>query len=55
MTVLVVGDRAVIEDSLRSLAFVKNIRLLDVQGNPILESVALKPAPASTSAMATSP
>ena len=55
MTVLVVGDRAVIEDSLRSLPFVKNVRLLDVQGNPILESVALKPAPASTSAMATSP
>jgi zinc protease len=55
MTVLVVGDRAVIEDSLRSLPFVKSIRVLDAQGNPILESVALKPAPASTSAMATSP
>jgi zinc protease len=33
MTILVVGDRSQIERSLRTLPFVKSIRLLDVQGN----------------------
>ena len=55
MTVLVVGDRALIEDSLRTLPFVKSIRLLDAQGNSVLESVALKPGHAATAAVATSP
>jgi len=55
MTVLIVGDRSVIEHSLRTLPFVKNVRLLDAQGKPVLETVALKPAPAGTSAMAKTP
>jgi hypothetical protein len=55
MTVLVVGDRALIEDSLRTLPFVKSIRLLDAQGSSVLESVALKPGHAATAAVATSP
>jgi zinc protease len=55
MTVLVVGDRAMIEDSLRTLPFVRNVRLLDAQGHPVRESVALTPAPTSTAAMAPSP
>ena len=35
MTVLVVGDRTAIEKPLRRLRFVREIRLLDVQGNAI--------------------
>ena len=35
MTILVVGDRAWIEAPLRSLPFVRTIRLLDTGGNPL--------------------
>ncbi len=54
LTVLIVGDRAAIEHSLRTLPFVKKIRLLDAQGNPVHDFVALKPADAKTAAMAKS-
>jgi len=46
MTILVVGDRLRIEGQLKSLPFVKSIRLLDVRGNPLPEPVSPKPAPA---------
>ena len=35
MTILVVGDRSKIEGPLKSIPFVKSIRLLDAQGNPL--------------------
>jgi zinc protease len=44
MTILVVGDRSKIEGPLKSLPFVKSIRLLDVQGNPLQAPVASTPA-----------
>jgi zinc protease len=40
MTCLVVGDRGWIEPQLRSLSFVKKIRLLDSRGNPLPDSPA---------------
>ena len=43
MTILVVGDRSKIEGPLRSIPFVKNIRLLDQEGNPLPEPVAPRP------------
>ena len=42
MTILVVGDRSKIEGPLRSLPFVKSIRFLDTEGNPMPESAADK-------------
>jgi zinc protease len=38
MTILVVGDRAVIESDLKSLPFVKVINLLDKDGKPVVEA-----------------
>lgn len=45
MTTLVVGDRGWIEASLRALPFVKRIRLLDSQGNPLPDRSAFNLAP----------
>jgi predicted Zn-dependent peptidase len=44
MTILVVGDRARIEAPLRSLPFVKTIRLIDVDGTPVPDRPARTPA-----------
>ncbi len=44
MTILVVGDRSKIEGPLKSLPFVKSIRFLDTEGNPLPESAAVKSA-----------
>jgi zinc protease len=38
LLILVVGDRAKIEEGLRSLPFGKEIRILDAEGNPVEES-----------------
>jgi hypothetical protein len=35
LTILVVGDRSKIEGQLKDIPFVKNIRILDEQGNPM--------------------
>ena len=48
MTILVVGDRSRIEAPLRSLPFVKTIRLLDVQGSPLPERAPAPETPART-------
>jgi zinc protease len=37
MTILVVGDRSWIEESIKSLPFGKHLRLLDADGNPLAE------------------
>ena len=42
MTILVVGDRSKIVASLESLPFVKTIRLLDAEGNPIGDALVPK-------------
>jgi zinc protease len=44
MTILVVGDRAKVEPTLKTLPFAKVINAVDVEGNP------LPPAPEGTSA-----
>ena len=48
MTVLVVGDRAWIEEALRTLPFRKTIRLLDTGGEPVPASDASKLVPVAT-------
>jgi zinc protease len=55
MTILIVGDRSWIEEPLRTLPFVKTIRLLDREGKPLPRAVAWKPTPAETAALGTSP
>ena len=35
MTILIVGDRAAVEGPLKSLPWVKAIRRLDAEGNPL--------------------
>ena len=46
MAILVVGDRSQIEGPLKSLAFVKAIERLDVEGNPVVDKLRAKPAAA---------
>ena len=35
MTILIVGDRAAVEGPLKNLPWVKTIRRLDAEGNPL--------------------
>jgi zinc protease len=55
MTVLVVGDRSWVEEPLRSLPFVKTIRLLDREGKPVPSGRTLAPTPAETAVQAGPP
>jgi zinc protease len=48
MTILIVGDRSRIEAPLRTLPFVKSVRLLDTNGRPVSAPPASKPRAANT-------
>ncbi len=55
MTVLVVRDRAWIEESLRAIPFRKTIRLLDAGGKPVATPDASKLAPVATADRSSTP
>ena len=47
MTILVVGDRSLVEGPLKSLPFVQTIQRLDTEGNPLAPPASAKPAAAA--------
>jgi hypothetical protein len=52
MSILVVGDRSVVEAPLKTLPFVETIQRLDTEGNPVAPPASAKRAAAARSATA---